>query len=234
MKLHVTANTLASFITAKSPERKQSIVRAAQRALKNDRGYAPYYQSLRTPAKIFLKDGGTDPTGLHALIAKMKQCDGNQWHQTDARITIEAAKALIKLTPKIKKLDMEFLMPKKGIKAKIEFPEIDLLVTPHMGVRKKRSNGTSIGAMRFYTAKESAYELGQKGAELVAAMQHLWLLNVATGHEMPDPALCMVIECQQQRITPSPDDSDEIHKRIEQGCHDFARLWHQLDARDAA
>lgn len=234
MKLHVTANTLASFITAKSPERKQTVVRAAQRALKNDKGYAPYYRSLYTPARLFMKSSGGNSAALLALIEKMKKRGGKKWHLTDARITTEAAQALLKLAPQIEKLDMVFLMPPKGIKAKIEFPDIDLFVPPDMLVQKRRNTATSIGALRFYTAKESAYELGQKGAELVAAMQHLWLLRVATGPEMPDPSLCMVIECQQQRITHASTDTEQANKLIEQGCQDFARLWHRLDSKDAA
>lgn len=234
MKLHVTANTLASFITAKTPERKQSIVRTARRAQQNDKGYAPYYQSLRGPARRFLTDGARDASELRKLIEEMSARTGNKWHKTDARITSEAAKALIKLAPKLRELEVTYVLPKAGTKSKLEFPEIDVLVTPDMLVEKQKNNVTRAGAMRFYTAKESTYELGQKGAELVAVMQHQWLLTVASGRVMPDSSLCMVIECFQQRITTAPANTDQLLKIIEQGCHDFVRLWHGLDSKDAA
>jgi len=234
MKPHVSANQLASFLTAKTPERKLAIVRAARRAALSDKGYPPFYNSLKKPARAFLATGSRDPAALDSLIARMAARTGRTWHKTDARVTAEAAKALIKLAPKLRALDVEFVLPKPGVKAKIDFPEIDVLVSPHMLVEKRCAGAIRIGAMRFYTAKESAYELGPKGAELVAAMQHQWLLRVATGATMPDGELCMVVECFQQRITQAPSDTSNLMKQIDQGCRDFMRLWHGLDSRDAA
>lgn len=233
MKPHVTANTLASFLTAKTPERRQRIVRSAWLAQQSPRDYPPYYQSLRTPARRFLANGATSSAGLNQLITRMAERGGKKWHQTDARITTEAAKALVKLSPKIRNLGVTFLMPDAG-KAKIEFPNIDVLVSPHMLVEKQSGTAKRIGAMRFYIAKESTYELGQKGAELVASMQHLWLTRISSGRIMPDHELCLVIECFQQRITSASIDSERAFKIIAQGARDFARMWEGLDSSNAA
>lgn len=234
MKAHVSANQLAAFLTAKTPERKLAIVRAARRAAHSDKGYPPFYNSLKKPARAFLANGALDPVALNRLIERMAKRTGRKWHLTDARITAEAAKALIQLGPKLRALDVAFVLPKAGTKAKLDFPDVDVLVSPHMIVEKRRGGAVRVGALRFYTAKESSYELGRKGAELVAAMQHQWLLRVASGGSMPDGELCMVIECFQQRVTQAPADTTALMKQIEQGCRDFMRLWHGLDSRDAA
>lgn len=234
MKPHITANTFASFLTARSPERKLSVVRAAKRAQHADKGYPPYYQSLRTPARRFLAGGAVNTADLKALILEMESRTGKKWHLTDAAITRDAAKALIKLAPKLRALDVTFVSARAGMKAKIEYPELDLLVTPHMFVEKRQNGVRRFGTLRFYTAKESTYELGQRGAELVAGMQHQWLLNVASGAAMPDHSLCMVIECFQQRITQAPVDAIQTRKIMDQGYQDFMRLWRGLDEKDAA
>jgi len=234
MKPHITANTFASFLTAKTPERKLSIVRNAHRAMKSDKGYPPYYQSLRTPARRFLASAATNPSELLGLIVKKEKVTGRKWHLTDAAITRDAAKALLTLAPKIQAIDATFLLGRPETKAKIEYPELDLLVTPHMLVEKRHGKVRRIGALRFYTAKESTYELGVRGAELVAGMQHQWLLNFASGEQMPDFALCMVIECFQQRITQASVDAEETRRLMNQGYRDFMRLLHGLDSKDAA
>jgi hypothetical protein len=236
MKLHVTANTLASFITAKTPERKRSIVRNARRAAQKPKDYAPYYQSLKTPARNFLQGGAKSPAQLHSLIETMKKRTQTEegWHKIDSRVTAKAAEALIRLAPKLRELDVIFALRGPGIKATLEFPDIDVIATPDMLVEKVNNGVRLIGAMRFYTAKESAHELGQKGAELIAVMQYQWLLKVATGKRMPDHSLCMVLECFQQRVTTAPADSENLVKAIEQGCRDFVRLWNTIDEKDAA
>lgn len=234
MKPHVSANQLASFLTAKTPERKLALVRAVRRAAFSDKGYPPYYSSLKKPARSFLASGARDPSPLIRLIEAMAEQTGKTWHKTDARITAEAAKALMKLAPKLRALDVDFVHPAPGIKAKLEFPEIDVLLRPDMFVEKRQAGAVRVGAMRIYTAKNSNYEIGAKGAELVAAMQHQWLLRITSGATMPDGELCMVVECFQQRITRAPSDTTELMGRVEHGCREFMRLWHGLDSRNAA
>lgn len=235
MKPYVSAKDLASFLTAKSPERKLSIVRAAWRAFRNDRGYPIHYQSLKTPARKFLAGGAQNPEALLQLIKQMSKPKGNgRWHKTDARITSEAAKKLIALAPNLQALDAKFVPLGKGTKARLEYPDIDVGITLDMFVEKRVGGATRVGAVRLYTAKDQEFELGPKAAEFFATMEYLWLLRAATGSAMPDVSLCMVIECFQGRITPAPADVEPLAKAIEQGCHNFARLWHGLDSKDAA
>lgn len=234
MKPHITANTFASFLTAKTPQRKLSIVRAARRAQLVDKGYAPFYQSLWTPAKAFLIQGGRDARGLMRLIVRMNARRGGKWHMTDAEVTAGAAQALLNLTPEIQRLNATFVPVPAGTKAKIEYPELDLLVTPHLFVEKRQNRLRRVGAMRFYTAKESTYELGRRGAELVAGMQHQWLVSISSGEAMPDHSLCMVVECFQGRITLASADTEQTRQVLEQGYRDFMRLWHGLDHEYAA
>lgn len=235
MKPYVTAKDLALFLSAKSPERKKSIVRAAWRAFHVDRGYPIHYQSLKTPARRFLAGGAQDPGALLQLIKEMSKPKGTgRWHKTDARITSEAAKKLIALAPQIRSLGVKFLPLRKGIKARLDYPEIDVGITLDMLVEKKVGGVTRVGAVRVYTAKDQEFELGPKAAEFFAAMEYIWLVRTATGSAMPDSTLCMVIECFQERITPMPSDTEHLSKAIEQGCRDFARHWHGLNSKDAA
>ncbi|MFZ5495203.1 MAG: hypothetical protein ACOZE5_07685 [Verrucomicrobiota bacterium] len=235
MKPYVTAKDLASFLAAKSPERKMSIVRAAWRAIHSERKFAPFYQALKTPAKKFLAGGAQNIEGLLQLIKRASVPKKDRpWHKTDARITPEAARKLIALAPNLRALDVVFVSSRKGTKARLEYPDIDVGVPLDMFVEKRVGGATRVGAVRLYTAKDQEFELGPKAAEFFAAMEYLWLIRTATGSAMPDPALCMVIECFQQRITPAPADVEPLAKAIEQGCRNFARLWHSLDSQDAA
>lgn len=138
------------------------------------------------------------------------------------------------LAPSLQALDAKFVPLGKGTKARLEYPDIDVGIALDMSVEKRVGEATRVGAVRLYTAKDQEFELGPKAAEFFAAMKYLWLLRTATGSTMPDTSLCIVIECFQQRITPAPTDTEVIAKVIEQGCHNFARLWHGLDSKNAA
>lgn len=107
-------------------------------------------------------------------------------------------------------------------------------VTPDMIVHGERNGMPLAGALRFYLAKESSYQLGQRGAELVAVMEHLWLTRVASGDRAPEATLCMVVECFQQRVTAAPADTHAHLAAIQKGCRDLVQLWHMLDGQEAA
>lgn len=231
MKLHITANKLAALITAKTPERRRALVRSLKRTAGED--FPLFYSALRGPAKRFVLNGSVDPAELHQLIQRMSTRSGSTWINTDSRITSEAAGALIKCAPKLRALNATFVLPDPGTKAVLEYPQVDVITTPNLIVHGKRHHAPLIGAMRFYVAKESSYELGSRGAQLVAAMQHLWLLKVTSGQRIPDASLCLVLECFQQRVTCAPDAS-ATEGLIRRGCEDFVRIWHELDDKEAA
>jgi hypothetical protein len=234
MKLHITANKLAELIL-KTPEQRMSLVRKLHREYaKKKTDYPQHYMLLRGPAKRFLAEDGLDPTELTRLIQKLKTRQGTPWINLDSKITSEAAKALIKLGPQIKKLDAAFLLPGSGTKAVLEFPGVDVIATPNLIVHGTRNGRPLIGALRFYIAKERQFELGVRGAELVATMEHLWLTKTATGQRAPEPSLCIVVECFQERITMAPIDTNKHAKAIEDGCSAFVRLWYAIDSKDAA
>ena len=245
MKIHATANTIALFSTQEDPDKKRSIVRKALReahkaAKEDDRGFAPYYQALKTPARDYFAGGLKDPAGLLALIARMerqqKQAtkENRLWHERDARGTAAVAKTLLALQPRFQDLDVSFVLPGPGTKAILEFPDIDVSVTPDVYVQKIKNGAPLIGAMRLYTARGKAYQLGEKAAQLVAVMQYQWLVRVSTGKRMPISELCMVLECFQERITHAPVDPSLHLKRIEAATREFARMWTLLDNQDAA
>jgi len=231
MKLHITANKLAALITAKSPERRQALVRSLKRAAGQD--FPPFYTALRGPAKRFVLNGAADAAELRRLVENMAKRHGSTWLNTDSRITSEAARALMQCAPKLRALDATFVLPEPGTKAVLEYPQVDVITTPDLIVHGKRNHAPLIGAMRFYVAKESSYELGPHGAQLVAAMQHLWLLKVASGQRAPDASLCLVLECFQQRVTCAPDPGT-MESLIQRGCDEFVRIWHALDDKEAA
>jgi len=231
MKIRVSANKLAEFITAKTPARRKAIVRDIKRPKK---GFAPWYAAFRTPAKTFLLRGSKDTSPLDAAIEEMKTRKGNDWLNTDSAITAQALKALIDAGPILRALKVEFMKVPTGPKEKLEFGEVEVTVTPDLIVKGERSGKPLVGALRFYIAKESTYQLGKRGAELVAGMQYQWLVKNATGTRVPDTTLCMVLECFQQRVTKASDDHATDLDVIKRGCDDFARLWHLLDDEEAA
>jgi len=233
-KVQVTQNKLAKFITAKSPESKERIVRECIRASKSVKGYSPFYMSLQTPAKSFVVGGAQDTAPLHAVIEKMKLRKGTSWKDTDSRVTTSATKALIDFAPEFQRLPVTFTLPPKRQKAVLHYPDTTVIVAPDLLVHGKRNNKPISGAFRFYYAKESSSQLGKRGAELVAAMEYLWLLRTTKGESIPDVSLCMVYECLQHRITIPEKDIEALTAQIERGAAEFAATWHRLETRDAA
>jgi hypothetical protein len=232
--IKISANKLAEFITAKTPERKRSIVRRLIREAGKDRGYAPFYMAFRSPAKRFLEGGATDLGILTGAIQALKTRKGSKWKDTDARISKEAFLALQKLAPRFQELGVEFVEPASKLNAKLQFPDLSVTVTPDMMVHGERNGVPLVGALRFYLAKESIYQLGEKGAQYVAVMQHMWTLNNATGSRSPDSSHCMVAECFQLRVTVAPDDVAGFIAAIEHGAEEFVHLWHQISHDEAA
>lgn len=235
MDLHVSANKLAEFITARTPQRRRSIVRQQlKQHHKVKKGYAPWYGAFETPSRAFLASGARDEGILLRAIERMKGRTGKPWLDTDSRITAEALKALLALAPDVRALGAKFSKPPPRLKARLRFDDVAVTVTPDMIVRGVRNGKPLIGSLRFYLAKESSYQLGQRGAELVAAMQHRWLAESATGESAPDAGLCLVIECFQGRVTAAPEDHDQALATIARGAREFARLWHALENEEAA
>jgi hypothetical protein len=231
MKIQIPANKLAEFITAKTPERRQQIVRQLKNGKK---GHPVYYTLFHKPAKRFLIDGASDATNILRLIERLKGRTQSDWYARDSRITTEALRALIKITPELHSLNASFVEPGKDSKTKLEFDDVQVTVTPNLLVHGERGGKPLVGALRFYIAKESTYELGKRGAEIVAVLEYLRLLRLATGKRTPDTELCIVLECFQQRVTKAPAHIENHVSAIEHGCRAFVQLWHQLDEKDAA
>lgn len=160
MKPYVTAKDLASFLTAKSPERKLSIVRAAWRAFHSKRKYPPYYQALKTPARKFLAGGAQNTEGLLQLVrtASIPKKD-RPWHRTDARITPEAARKLIALASKLRALEVEFVPLGKGTKARLEYPDIDVGIPLDMSVEKRVGGATRVAGPCLLTCPRDCDEM---------------------------------------------------------------------------
>jgi hypothetical protein len=228
MKPYVTANKLASFITARSPARRRSIVRSLQRSAGTD--FPQYYTSLREPARRFVTNGGSDTNELSRLIDKMAERTGTPWLTTDGRITSEATRALINCAPLIRALPYSPVAPAFRSKAIWTHTLVDVSVTPDVliGLPEEQPSG----ALRLYVAKDKHYELGEAGAQLVATMMHLWQRAVLGSNA--DPTRCFVLECFQQRLTAAPTDVRLLEQLLCRGCEDFARLWQGFNDKEAA
>lgn len=231
MTIKISANKFADFITAKTDQRRKSIVRQLRRQTTD---HAPYYMAFGTPAKEFLKGGLTDQSVILKAIHRMVGRTGTPWKNRDSRITSEAFRSLLSLKPQLDSLGIQFVKPKGIRSAKLQFPELQVTITPDLLVQGERNDKPLIGSMRFYIAKESTYQLGPKGAALVAAMQYQWLAHVATGERAPDSNLCIVIECFQQRVTAAPMDTQHQREILEKGARDLVHLWHEMDHEEAA
>ena len=229
MKPYITANKLAAFITARSPDRRRSIVRTLQRSTGTD--FPQYYSSLREPARRFVADGARTAAELEELIERMADRGRTRWLETDGRITSEAARSLLASAPLIHALPYRcFLRPSRA-KAIWSHPQVDVSITPDLLV-SSHGQAPPSGAMRFYIAKDTAYELGERGAQLVATLVHLWQRSLRPEHAVAEH--CFVLECFQQRLTVAPADPTKLEIAINRGCEDFARLWHNFEADAAA
>lgn len=231
MTISIPANKVAEFVTAKTPERRKQIVRQVKHGKS---GHPIYYTCFHGPAKEFLVTGVRDASGILRAIEDLKTRTKSSWYVIDSRITSEALRALIKLSPELHALPVTFTLPGKKSKTVLPFPDAEVTVSPNLLVHGERSGKPLVGALRFYLAKESPYQLGVRGAELVAVMEYEWLKRIASGARTPDPELCMVLECIQQRITKAPVDTSSHVAAIERGVREFAALWHLLDDKEAA
>jgi len=235
MSLQVSANKLAEFITAKTPQRRRSIVRQQLRQHhKVKKGYAPWYGAFETPSRSFLAGGAKDEGILLRAIERMKGRLGRPWLNIDSRITAEALRKLIDVAPELRGLGVSFAKPGPKLNARLQFDELAVTVTPDMIVRGERNRRPLLGSLRFYLAKESSYQLGKRGAELVAAMQYQWLAETATGERVPETDLCLVVECFQGRLTAGPADIEQALAVIAHGARQFSQLWHTLENEEAA
>lgn len=124
--------------------------------------------------------------------------------------------------------------PCRTRKATLHLPEADISVPPNAIVNSPGRNGGSIGGLRFYLAKESRYQIGQRGAELIATLIYLWLAQTQQGGREVDPRMCLVIEVLQRRVTTAPADYAFHVELLRKGASDLVRLWQQLDAEEAA
>ncbi len=238
MNIRVSANKVADFIVAKTPERRRSIVRQVMRARHQNKGFAPYYSAFRTPARKFLEGGANSPSIIERAIKKLPgratTSPTRDWLDIDNRITREAFLALLQLAPKIQAQNVTFSTPPSKLNATLDFPDIAVTVTPDLIVHGERNGVPLVGTARFYLAKDYSYQLGKRGAELVATMQYMWCLKAATGKRAPEHSICMVMECIQQRVTIAPDDTAAYIAMIERGCREFVQVWRQLSTEEAA
>lgn len=228
--MQIPANKLAEFITAKTPERRERIVRQVRDGNTN---HPNYYQYFHKPAREFLIGGVRDASDILRALERLKKRTGTKWLQTDSRITSQALQCLVKLAPQLHTLSAAFVTPGSR-KAVLHIQDADISAPPNLLVHGERKGRPLIGALRFYLAKESLYQIGVRGAELVAVMEYLWLKQVATGERAPDTSFCLVVECMQERVTKAPADPTAHIAALEHGCREFARLWHLMDDKEAA
>jgi hypothetical protein len=130
----------------------------------------------------------------------------------------------------LRALPYQFKPPAARTKALWVHPEVDVSVAPDLLV-SARSPVVS-GALRFYVAKDQAYELGAAGAEIVATLLHFWQRDKERKHTLAQR--CLVLEFFQQRLTAAPSDVATLEAVIRRGCADYARFWRALEADAAA
>ena len=227
--MRISANMLAEFILANQPERRVRLVEQVRHSV----GHPLYYRAFEKPAREFLTGGARNALPLLALIERLEGKQGKQWHLTDAKITIKAIRSLIAMGPQISALGVEFgPSPKRRQRLAVE--GVSVSVPPHLLICRQRKGLQELGALRFYTAQDSNGHFGVHGAQLVAAMEYLWLHQTSQEATPVAPSACMVLEVFQGRITALPEDPAYLVHRVEQGAKDFAAIWQRLDAKSAA
>lgn len=223
--MQIPANKLAEFITAKTPERRERIVRQVR---DGNIDHPNYYQCFHKPAREFLIGGARDATDILRAIERLKTRTQTPWRTIDSRITTQALHSLLALGPELHRLYSAFVQPGSRT-AVLHMPDADISVPPNLLVHGEHKGRPVIGALRFYLAKESPYQIGIRGAEMVGVMEYLWLVQVASEARTPDPSLCVVVECMQRRITVAPRHVSAHVTAIQRGCREFARQWRFLD-----
>lgn len=230
----VTANRLAEFAVAGTPARRKSIVRRAVLAYIHGTPFPPYYVSFKKPAQQYFVSGLTNENILNRAVKSLDSRNSTEWLARDSRLTQEAIKRLLEMSPDIRELGLGFEKPVKPNQAKIRFDDVVVSVSPNLLVFGERNGKPLFGAARFYMAKESPYQLGKVGAELVATMEYLWAVSVSTGAKTPDPALCLVFEIMQLHVTPAPADVSHRISQLQRAAREFAILWRSLYDTEAA
>jgi len=227
--MQISANMLAEFILAKDSERRVRLVQLVRHSV----SHPLYYRAFEKPAREFLMGGARNALPLLALIERLENKQGTPWHLRDAKITIKAIRLLIAMGPQISGLGVEFgPSPKRRQRLAVE--GVSVSVPPHLLIRRQRQGRPELGALRFYTAQDSNGHFGVHGAQLVAAMEYLWL-NQTNQEAIPvASSACMVLEVFQGRITALPEDPAYLVHRVEQGAREFAAIWQRLDTKDAA
>ncbi len=236
--IKVSTNVLAAFIATKSPAKKRSIVRA----VKEKKGGPSHYGSFNKAARNYLLNKGTSRAEIDAVIASLiaeaalprDRQRSKEWFQTRATLTAEAFKALETGIHLLDYGTLNFVLLPKGMKTRIQFGDVAINIRPDLLIEGNRNGVPIEGAFRFYVAKTAEYQLSKRAAELVSAMEYELLITNWKGKRTPDPSLCYVLECFQQRLTPAPADVQATRASIERGCREFSQIWHELDSHQAA
>lgn len=235
MPIHISANKLADFALAKTPQQRRRIVRELKRqAAHKDQGYAPYYMAFRRPAKAFLASGTIGDQQIRRAINRLNSRQATDWQKIDSKITTQAFNGLLGMAPNLRGLDLEFVLRDANHRCTIQFPDVVVTVTPDMLLHGERNGVPLIGSLRFYLAKDSAYQLGPQRAELVALMQYQWLAHQNNKGRTADATLCMVLECLQQRVTAAPLNFTPHMALLESSSRQLVRLWDMSDDEAAA
>jgi hypothetical protein len=235
MPIKISPNRLAEFMSIADPSRKKTFVARLYREAQAKKKDFPFpYPAFATPAKRFLASGTTDERVVLAAIERMATRTGKPWLIRDSKNTAAAFKALLAIAPQVSALGVAFKPCPARQQAPIQFADVVINVAPDAMVEGERNGVPLEGALRFYVAKGHAFELGPDAARRVAAMQWHWLVTNWKGARTPDPSLCVVLECFQQRITAAPADPQPLLVLIERACYQFSAIWHGLDAQEAA
>lgn len=229
MKLTVSTNKLAEFAVSNTARR----LRIVQDLKKSAKGYPPYYGAFRGPAREFLLGGATQSGVLAIAAERVAARRGSNRLSIDSRITVEAFRALQAAAPLVHRLRAQFArLPSVRKQPVLGLRYLDVKAAPDLLLSSVRNGVPVSGGLRLYVAKESRYELGPHGAELVAAMIHQWL--VAHSDRVPDPASCVVLECFQQRLTAAPRDIHAALEELDRASLNLLHLWSSIDGEDAA
>ncbi len=207
-----------------SPTGRKSIVRSLKRPRKN---FVPPYGPFKGTALNFIRSGGSHSTAVFDRIADLKSRKGREGNMTNWSVSALALEHTIQSASLFKDwgLTVARLNPERGKNLMLKGLQISM--NPNAELLGSRMGRPLAGALRIYPHKNPTTRIGKRGAEIMAALLYLWLVDTSNGSPMPDSGCCLVFEVFDQRLTPAPLEIDPMLRFLKITADELERLWNE-------
>lgn len=217
----ISINQLGKFLTATTPSKRRSIVKAQKTP--SDVHVARYSKASKPIAK-YLRGGGTDPSPIANAIANLSSVKtGTDWNVSDCQNTADALKHFLSAS---KQLDFDNLNFFKVTNPNpINCNGVSISVQPDFIVRGTYKKKKCCGVLKLHFIKGDSDALSVSGQQYVAMICHEWIkMNQPKGYD-PHLDICMSLDIFRERIVTAPKAAKQRMGNIEAACQEIASWW---------